>query len=398
MGVPAKPKFVFIESTELFKLGPAFENLEFEKLLELRPAAEFRVLISEVSWLEYLRKQKRELISFLDSCEKMNRHLEKHAMPIAGVSAASQGVNEYVTGIDAHFRGKAAVKGVEVLPLPALDLERLLRMSIDCIPPFEESDSTSKEKGFRDSLIMFSVLEFLRSQSGAPSLVVTSDQLLTKAFAQHAPEFGANVIVFGTLDQASLHISKSIEEYQRAKIQEETDAAIQILSRYRDKIATLVSEIREVPKQELLSSRPAMHQWLLEISPSGDEVRGVKSVSFRDIDAAICKETGATRRRILFSCLCQAIVLVPSHPVPDFQAKPPTFKVGEPPKDGTWGVIGSFLNAAPLDEQLRPFHAYGVAEVEQEGTDWRLVEIKLDAVPDFSGFIETEIPRSEPVS
>jgi hypothetical protein len=60
----ATPRRIYIESTALIQLGQKFENVDFEKLLALRDSAGLRIFVSEVSWLEYVRKRKKDLAFF----------------------------------------------------------------------------------------------------------------------------------------------------------------------------------------------------------------------------------------------------------------------------------------------------------------------------------------------
>ena len=58
------PRKVFPESTVLFRLGPRLENVEFAELLERRDQLGFELMVSEVSWREFLRRvRKRFAIS-----------------------------------------------------------------------------------------------------------------------------------------------------------------------------------------------------------------------------------------------------------------------------------------------------------------------------------------------
>jgi hypothetical protein len=77
------PKKLFIESSILFQLGPRLENVEFAKLLDIRGAAGFKTLVSEVSWLEYLRERKRELRVHLNATVNTQRTLDLHGKSIS---------------------------------------------------------------------------------------------------------------------------------------------------------------------------------------------------------------------------------------------------------------------------------------------------------------------------
>src|SRR5437867_11966970 len=111
------PQRIYIESTALIQLGQKFENVDFEKLLEITASAKLRIYISDVSWLEYVRKRKKDLGFFVDSCSKAERVLEKHGRSIPEIGVALDKAKEYLVNIDAHYRERAHKRGIEIIPL-----------------------------------------------------------------------------------------------------------------------------------------------------------------------------------------------------------------------------------------------------------------------------------------
>lgn len=365
------PKRIYIESTALFQLGPRFENVDFEKLLELRASAGFQVLVSEVSWLEYLRKRKKEVTDFLGSCSKAQRMLEKHGKLIPEIASAHTRVSEYLSGIDDHYRARAKLRGIEIVPLAPVMMERLLEMSIECTAPFEEAEDMSKEKGFRDSLIMFSILESLRSQASESAIVVTNDSLLAKAFELHAKDYNANVVVIPTLDEATAYISETIAGSERQRLKEESAKAIEMLKNYNEDIAASIDQIRELSESEL-------GQGLLTATLAPKEyqdIRGVKSVSFVAVDSAIWKDKDKQTSRILFRSLCKAIVLIAAPYLRPILGTERRFEVGE---RASSTLYFNTSTSEPTEQKELQLHFYGTAEFERSGSDWRLTRMRIE--------------------
>ena len=394
MSVPRSPQYVFLESTVLFQLGPRFENVDFEKLLEPRESAGFRVLVSEISWLEYLRKRKKEISVFLDSSAKVERILERHGKSIPEISHAHVKTTEYLSVIDSHYRRKAAERSIEIAPMARVDLERLVKMSIDCVPPFEEAEDQSKEKGFRDSLIMFSILEFLRGRTADESVVVTNDKLLAKAFGSHAVEFGANLIIVETIDQATEYVDTTVVESERLKIKNESAEAARMLARYQESIAGQIAEIRELTEVDLGQTN---FGGLLGTSTSSLDIRAIQSVRLGRIDSAIWKDKDRSVSKILFRCLCRATAIVYAPYNPAILNEPRSFAVGEPPRPTTY----TFAVAAtePSEQKELSFHVYGAAEFERAESDWKLLRLRIDkSLPsedDYYALAAAEISQTE---
>jgi hypothetical protein len=400
MATRSTPRRIYIESTALIQLGQKFENVDFEKLAALRDSVGLRIFVSEVSWLEYVRKRKKDLAFFADSCSKAERILEKHSKCIPEIAVALDRVREYLANIDTHYRERARQRDIEIIPLSPVDPGRLLRMSIECIRPFEDAEDESKEKGFRDSLIMFSILESLRHRPDECAIVITQDQLLAEAFNCHATEYGANLVVVRTLDEATTYIVNTLAESERERIKQESVDAIGMLDSYEDMIVSKIGDIRELTVRELNQNL----RWAL-ITPSAREnldIRSIPAVRFSRIDSAIWKDRDKSMSRILFRCLCKVTVLILAPPRVDSAAEPRRFKIGETPKpQGIWEgtIINTMPYYEPTEERELPLDVYGVAELQrnEQSLDWELLSISIDkSLPteEHDALVAAEIPQA----
>ena len=64
---PRMPRIIVIESTALFELGSRFERVDFAELLDLKKLLKFDIVVSHVSWLEFLRKRKTQVSECIKS-------------------------------------------------------------------------------------------------------------------------------------------------------------------------------------------------------------------------------------------------------------------------------------------------------------------------------------------
>jgi len=377
---------VYIESTALFQLEPTLEKVDFEKLLQLRGAAGFRVLVAEVSWLEYIRKQKAELSVFRESCAKMERHLEKHDKSIPEVATARAQIENYLTKLDKHFRARAVQKGIDIIPLPPVELRRLLQMSIDCIPPFEEPQDGSKEKGFRDSLIMFSILESLRDRPLETGVVITNDTRLAEGLKLHADEFGASLVTVKSFDEATSYFTKYVEKLEAERIKEESEQAIRMLKEHEEEISAQIAGIRELTEADLgygpEGPVDAWSKWRGTLS----DIMAVKSIGFHGIDSAVWMDKAGSVPKILFRCLCQATVIAPARAAYQVASLPAprVFKLGEEPEPQSgWTADYTLEIGGPVrtEERKLGFHMYGFAEFERVGSGLHLLRLSVEKSP-----------------
>ncbi|HEV2297875.1 MAG TPA: PIN domain-containing protein [Candidatus Acidoferrales bacterium] len=374
-------KKVFIESSVFWQLGPRLENVDFANLLEIQKSAGFELFVSVVTWLEYLRERKKELNRYLPSSQNILRILDQHRKSIPEYAIAFERTKAYLEAIDAHYRPRAAELGINILPLPQIETQRLLTMSIECTPPFEEPEEKTKEKGFRDSLIMFTVLDALRNHQKSDALVITNDTRLAEGLQLHAREYNAAFHVAQTIDEAAKIVSETITKAERLRLQSEMQAAIDMLMKHRSEIEAKVMEIKELTDADL-GQRDAFHAFygMTERSNTID-IKTVKSVAFDQVNSAAWKETNGETCRILFDCLCKANVIVRVPYVSPFWAQPKRYKIGEVPTPDLYNTILSLGQSDRMEEKTLPFLLYGQASFRRDNNEWQLVSLRLDKSP-----------------
>lgn len=373
------PKKVFLESSVLWRLGPTLEKVEFANLLEIKKSVGFETFVSEVSWLEYLRERKREISKHLEGSVGVQKALEQQGKSIFEFGEAFRKTKAYLDDIDTHYRVKAVERGIEIIPLPQIDVRRLLRMSIDCTPPFEDPESKTREKGFRDSLIMFSILETLRCRPDDNAMVITDDKLLAEGLELHAEEYETRIRIARTFDEATTIITETVTEAERSRLRREMDEAIGMLMRYQDEISARVNETRE------LTDRDLGQYYILHMfgNPKADyvDIKRVESISFDQITSAVWKDKDKNASRILFGCRCNANVVARAPHLRAFSDESRRHKIGQPsPPSGIF--VGSFdLDSGPTERKTLPFQMYGQANFLCKGGDWQLESLRLDKSP-----------------
>src|SRR6266852_4998364 len=124
------PLKVFVESTALFQLGPRLENVDFARLLEMRDKLSIELYTTEVNFLEYLRFRKRETRHTRNRIQQANQELEKYAQNYGEFNTILKQFDAFMSTMDKTFEKKFQAMGIRVLPLPKIDIQRLLHMSI----------------------------------------------------------------------------------------------------------------------------------------------------------------------------------------------------------------------------------------------------------------------------
>jgi hypothetical protein len=249
-------------------------------------------------------------------------------------------------------------------------------MSIERIPPFEESKNDKTEKGFRDALTMFTILENIKGRPEDFALVITSDKLLTKGLNHYAREFEAVLTIVPNLDEAIVHIDARVDTWYREQLRQRSERAKEMLGRYAKQIAEQVSQIRELNDFHMGIGTIAQLLGGSKTVQPGESIEKVNSLTFDRIESAVWKDDDKLASRILFRARCTASVTLSISPMP-FYAPASKYLVG----GGKQG-FSSFLNSfSPKQEREKEIsiRLYGEANLKRRNDEeWELVSMQVD--------------------
>ena len=124
-----------------------------------------------------------------------------------------------ISELDKRTREILKEKNIQILPTPKIDLQRLIDMAVNKIRPFEERG----EKGFRDSIILFTVLEHAKAFSTKAHLLVTKDDVyqhphVTATASEYGVELTHAISLLQAVDVLESYgkrIGEAIEEYDK---------------------------------------------------------------------------------------------------------------------------------------------------------------------------------------
>jgi hypothetical protein len=375
------PRKIFLESTALFQLGPRLENVDFAKLLSYRDVTKADLFVTEVNRCEYLRFRKREIRQTRSRLQEANRDLDKYAQNYAEFDSVLKRLDIFFSEIEQYFGEKFKSLGIHILPVPKLDVETLVRMGVDGTPPFdkpkEHPGEKSSEKGFRDSVIMFSILEEVRNRPEDHALVVTDDELLSEGFRVHTPSFSTVVFCVDGIPAANKHIEKGLTASYKEHLRYESEEARNLLLHYKDVLEAKVAEIREIEATDL----GGLFGVVKDENGQSLTIESVLSVRFSQIEAALWKERDQPRSKILFRVACDATVIA-SYP----RASMLTF-----PKYplGARAVYSHLTGAPPPFEKVIPIFFYGQASITKKEENWALEDLTIDRkMPEMEDFLD----------
>ena len=179
-----------------------------------------QVLVPEVVFGELLFQHTSSAVEIL---EKINKQFSA----LSGIAAKkyAHNVSEDRVKKDVHRKlGSWALScGAEIVETPVIkiDWRRLISDALWRLPPFTEDKKT--EKGFRDSLIMETVLSVAAAKPNTQIDFVSSDGLLRQAVRSRAG--GLQISVFESIEDYSSHLRLLEQELTEKFVSEISDRA-----------------------------------------------------------------------------------------------------------------------------------------------------------------------------
>ena len=258
-------------------------------------------------------------------------------------------------------------------------------MSIECEPPFESREAKS-EKGFRDALIMFTILREIQDRAEDNTLLVSNDDLLVEGISYRAEEFRTSIETQPDLAAAVEFVETGMDENKRAAIRASVNEARQVLRQFETQIADRIKEIREFSDSDLGQSGPyhrvaegeeTLYGILWRQPEDYVDIQRLESVAFDKVATAVWKNKQPTTARILFVIRCKAQVRARAPYLATYDGGR-KYKVGVP----SHGIIGTAVFSTglepPTEEREIPFRLYGEAQLQKSGNQWALASLRID--------------------
>lgn len=381
--VPGK---LFIDSTALWGSN-VFDKPEFTELRELAELLGVELYVTEINFEEFRRHRQREYNSLRGKLRDANQAFHTYGLDSKSVKQCLAVIDQF--DLNKHLKTKMTGNGLKVIPFQDVSTTRLLRMSIEGIPPFDQlSDKPgerSSEKGFRDALIMFNVLMHLKEEApNSAAIVVTNDSRLSKGFEQHADEFAAVVDCVEKLEDATAILNHHITEAVKKIRRQEREQAKGLLEDNLSAIEQKISEVRQISSMEL----GGLFSTVKAEDGRSLSVRSVESLRLASIESAIWKKSDTDQKRtVVFKLKCIAEIVAEVQQ-PLFGLSVPQFTIGSPPQPG---FLVSQFGKPSLPEMVKtttPVTFYGRASFTVKGKTATLEEVSIaPTLPDQEDFV-----------
>jgi len=220
------PYGVYLETSVLFQLPTDVITADLLRLKELCRLLMIPIVIPRVALDEWIATRKKDFLEKIESYENSRKKIinlnEKYLIhaELPPFDSLIFPTDEETILNDIEKMLLSYLKNIEVIiaETPNIPLDHLLKMSINKIRPFEEK----KEKGFRDSVILLTVLEFARKSPQGLHILVTNDGAYDhEDVYKRASSGNVKIVIKKSITDAIKYlnefISETLKEYDKAR-------------------------------------------------------------------------------------------------------------------------------------------------------------------------------------
>ena len=258
---------IWLDTNVLRRWNLRLKTQEADKFFKIMQSWDFRVLIPSVVFEELIQHYVREALDQLPKIETLRPKLQSLEIPTIQGPWVNAPPN-----LESHYRelltARCGERSIEIIPVSQISAERLLGLSVRRTPPFQGKEG---ERGFRDALILFSMLEHTKKSKLTDLFLISDDGIFEEnEVSVLATEYGIRLFVYKSVDDFIRSLNAQVDAYVR-KVQEKKE------DRVRDFLIAQKSQIQEfIERTGEFDSR-----FLLD--PLFGEVRKIVGISVDDI-------------------------------------------------------------------------------------------------------------------
>lgn len=231
-------KYIYFDTNVLIQNNWPQLSAKLIKCLQWANAMDKKVFLPsvveqelEVKWLALFDEKYAELES---SIKDMNKQLCGNKLRELALPNRAVELEEYRKKVQSLKESYI----LELIGRPQIDKEVLIDMAVSYDPPFEEGD-----KGFKDTIILFSVFEHLQKMGSKGGSIIARDHIFhDKKILELAKKQGLRLKVIKSVDQLWVALERIINDVIRDAYRLEQKRATLALETINDKIEKFILE------------------------------------------------------------------------------------------------------------------------------------------------------------
>ncbi|OGM63618.1 hypothetical protein A2893_02695 [Candidatus Woesebacteria bacterium RIFCSPLOWO2_01_FULL_39_25] len=201
------PKCIYLDTNILRKIGISNYGPAFLELKEWSKNVKAPIAMPESVWMEWLH-------DFSESVDKKALQTTNNLRDIEIILELKQKQfklpENYIDILIKSIKKKIKLMGIEVIETPKnISIRQLVTMAAFKIRPFEDK----REKGFRDTVILYTILEDAKKRNIKDCLFITEDKIFAHEDVQQIiKKYRVNIDIADSLETATVLIKSVLDE------------------------------------------------------------------------------------------------------------------------------------------------------------------------------------------
>jgi predicted nucleic acid-binding protein len=230
------PEAIYLDTNILRKLKKEIDAPEFQVLKNICDNLKISIFVPQLvleEWIFYYTNEKVK-----EDFKQIHSLLKRLNSYIVSKEDISVKINEnkIIEELEDYLKNQITRVGIGIIQRPKIKLDTLIKRSIKKIRPFKDGD-----KGFRDTIILYSILSHAKKFQKGVHLFITEDgDFDYPDVFKTASEFGIKLIIFKSLEEAKNYVQEFLKKAYKGYIMMRTKKAEDFLVSNSQEIITFV--------------------------------------------------------------------------------------------------------------------------------------------------------------
>jgi len=200
-----KKRAIYLDTNILKQFSILLDHPLFSMLLELSKIWHFAVYIPEVAYMEWISSKKVEIENNLTNIKAGLNNIKSKYL-FNEIDQDKLSVKEIFDKSKSVLDENLEKNNIEIVKTCEIDIDRLINMAINKIRPFEEKG----EKGFKDSVILFSILNHAKKENNICYFISNDKIFAHEDIKSLVAETGVEYHLFSSIETFKEYIEKEI--------------------------------------------------------------------------------------------------------------------------------------------------------------------------------------------
>jgi hypothetical protein len=248
----ALPEAVYLDTNVLRQVSHGVSNVDFIELRKHLDSIKASLFVPDVVVKEWIQQRVEEVLKQIENLRKGFHNLGHLLNREPGKYEESE---EFEATLEREMRQYLDSAGIELVPTPKnIQVETFIEMAVKKVAPFKREG----EKGFRDAIILFTIIEHMKGSGYRDAILLSADKIFAEdAVTTRLKNNGLNVLVAKNLADANGQMKKQIDAAVKSFIEEEEQTIKAFLVEHSDQIFDYVLKNAQV-SESFLSRREGL--------------------------------------------------------------------------------------------------------------------------------------------